>query len=186
MKEGSFRKNTNEEVKAFEIVFKTHYQKLTLFANKFLNNIDISEEIVSESLTFLWENRRTLNCVSITAYLYKTVQNKCLNYIKHQKVENEYLNYMIRNKLIVELPEFLTDPLQEKELSEQIRIAIDSLPERCRQVFMMSRFQYLKNREIAQKLNISQNTVERQITIALEKLRKNLEYILTMVLVNLL
>lgn len=174
-------------IKAFEIVFKSHYVKLTLFANKLLNDIDVSEEIVSESLTFLWEKRDVIVfSTSVTAYLYKMVQNKCLNYIKRQKIENEYVTYLLRNKLLDEIPEHDTNPYNEKELAKQIRFAIDSLPERCRQVFEMSRFQYLKNREIAERLNISQNTVERHMTIALDKLRKNLEYIFMMMLISFL
>lgn len=89
------------------------------------------------------------------------VQNKCMNHIKHQKIENEYVNYMLRNNLIYALLKHDIHPYQEKEFAEQIRIAIEALPEKCRQVFVMSRFQYLKNREIAERLNISQNTVER-------------------------
>ncbi len=169
--------------KAFEGIFKSHYVKLTLYANKFLNDIDISEEIVSESLTFLWEKRDVIVfSTSVTAYLYKMVQNKCLNYIKHQRIENEYVNYMIRNKLLDEVPEHDTNPYHEKELAEQIRLAIDTLPEKCKLVFEMSRFEYLKNKEIAQRLNISQNTVERHITIALEKLRRSLGYTIGIIL----
>ena len=188
MTHGNFSsKENNEDIKAFEDVFKSHYAKLTLFANKFLNDISVSEEIVSESLTFLWEKRESIVfSSSVTGYLYKMVQNRSMNYLKHQKVENEYVSYLIRNKLIDELPEHDIDPYQEKETAQQIKIAIDSLPERCRQVFIMSRFEYLKNKEIAERLNISQNTVERQITIALEKLRKSLEYILSSVLLWIL
>ena len=165
----------NVDTKGFELVFKTHYVKLTLYANRFLNDIDISKEIASESLTFLWEMRGTLSFTnSVSAYLYKMVKNKCLNHIKHQRIENEYVSYMIRNKLLDDVPEHDTNPCHEKELTEQIRQAIDTLPEKCRLVFEMSRFEYLKNKEIAERLNISQNTVERHITIALEKLRKSL------------
>ncbi|HEY1060639.1 MAG TPA: RNA polymerase sigma-70 factor [Daejeonella sp.] len=173
----------NVDSKEFEVVFKTHYVKLTLYANRFLNDIDISKEIASDSLTFLWEKRGTLLfTTSVTAYLYKVVQNKCLNHIKHQRIENEYVNYMIRNKLLDEIPEHDTNPYHEKELAEQIRQAIDTLPEKCKLVFEMSRFEYLKNKEIAERLNISQNTVERHITIALEKLRKSLGYTISIVL----
>lgn len=176
----NFESNINIcDIKEFEKVFKSHYVRLTLFANKFLNDIDVSEEIVSGSLASLWENRNSLNIsTSVSAYLYRMVRNRSLNYIKRQKVENEYVNYLIRNKLIDELPDHDCDPYQEKEIAEQIRIAVDSLPQRCREIFVMSRFQYLKNREIAERLCISQNTVERQITIALDKLRKKLEYVL--------
>jgi RNA polymerase sigma-70 factor (ECF subfamily) len=89
---------------------------------------------------------------------------------------------MIRNKLLDEIPEHDTNPYHEKELAEQIRQAIDTLPEKCKLVFEMSRFEYLKNKEIAERLNISQNTVERHITIALEKLRKSLGYTISIVL----
>jgi len=173
----------NVDAKEFEVVFKSHYVKLTLYANRFLNDIDISKEIASDSLTFLWEKRGTLSFTSsVTAYLYKMVQNKCMNHIKHQRIENEYVNYMIRNKLLDEIPEHDTNPYHEKELAEQIRQAIDTLPEKCKLVFEMSRFEYLKNKEIAERLNISQNTVERHITIALEKLRKSLGYTISIVL----
>ncbi|SKB32003.1 RNA polymerase sigma-70 factor [Daejeonella lutea] len=177
-------KINNGDLKAFEDVFKSNYANLVLFANKFLNDVNVSEEIVSESLTFLWEKRETLAFTSsVTGYLYKMVQNRSLNYLKHQKIENDYVGYLIRNKLIDEVPEHPTDPYLEKEMAQQIKIAIDTLPEKCRQVFVMSRFEYLKNREIAERLNISQKTVERQITIALDKLKKSLEYILGAVLV---
>ncbi|WP_276361624.1 RNA polymerase sigma-70 factor [Daejeonella sp. H1SJ63] len=173
----------NADVKEFELLFKSHYVKLTFYANKFLNDIDISKEIASEALTFLWEKRGSLSfTTSVTAYLYKMVQNKCLNYLKHQRIENEYVSYMIRNKLLDEVPEHETNPYHEKELAEQIRKAIDTLPEKCKLVFEMSRFEYLKNREIAEKLNISQNTVERHITIAIEKLRISLGYTISILI----
>lgn len=184
MIEENFSNKINDgDINTFEIIFKSHYVKLTHYANKFLNDIDISEEIVSEALTFLWEKRDTIVfSTSITAYLYKMVQNKCMNYIKHQKIENEYVNYMHRNKLLDELPEHHTNPCYEKELASQIRIAIDNLPEKCKLVFEMSRFEHLKNKEIAQRLNISQNTVERHLTIAFEKLRKSLKHIISALL----
>jgi RNA polymerase sigma-70 factor (ECF subfamily) len=93
---------------------------------------------------------------------------------------------MIRNKLLIEIPEHDTNPYHEKELAEQIRQAIDTLPEKCKLVFEMSRFEYLKNKEIAERLNISQNTVERHITIALEKLRKSLGYTIGIIILLLI
>jgi len=173
----------NADIHEFEVLFKSHYVKLTFYANKFLNDIDTSKEIASESLINLWEKRGTLQIrTSVTAYLYKTVQNKCMNHIKHQRIENEYVDYMLRNRILDEIPEHDTNPYYEKELAEQIRKAIDNLPEKCKLVFEMSRFEFLKNKEIAERLNISQNTVERHITIAIEKLRKSLGYVISILM----
>lgn len=168
------------DIQAFEIIFKSHYVKLTIYANKFLNDLNVSEEIVSEALTQVWERRDSIIfSISVTPYLYKMVQNKCMNYIKHQKVENEYVNYMLRNNLLDEIPENDTNPYLEKELAQQIRLAVENLPDKCKLVFEMSRFEFLKNKEIAERLNISQNTVERHITLAFEKLRKSLKYMVS-------
>ena len=168
------------DIQAFEIIFKSHYVKLTIYANKFLNDLNVSEEIVSEALTQVWERRDSIVfSISVTPYLYKMVQNKCMNYLKHQKVENEYVNYMLRNNLLDEIPENDTNPYLEKELAQQIRKAVESLPDKCKLVFEMSRFEFLKNKEIAERLNISQNTVERHITLAFEKLRKSLKYMVS-------
>src|SRR5687768_189185 len=91
----------NGDVKAFETLFKSYYLKLTLFANRFLNDLAASEEIVSDTFTFLWERRTTMVFTSpIHSYLYKMTQNKCLNYLKRKKIENEYVNHLIKNNLL--------------------------------------------------------------------------------------
>ncbi|HEY0668639.1 MAG TPA: sigma-70 family RNA polymerase sigma factor, partial [Sphingobacteriaceae bacterium] len=112
---------------------------------------------------------------SIQAYLYKMTQNRCLNFIKHKKVENAYISYLIRNNLLDDYHQSW-NPYLTKELEDQAKKAIEKLPEKCKEVFKLSRFEHLKNKEIAQRLNISQKTVERQMTIALERLRKYLKH----------
>jgi RNA polymerase sigma-70 factor (family 1) len=159
------------DIKAFETLFNAYYTHLTLFANRFLNDLDASEEIVSDSFVVLWEKRSTLEFTSsVQSYLYKMVQNKCLNYIKRRKIENEYVSYLAKNNLLDDYPDTWNAYIQ-KDLESQARKAIETLPEKCREIFKLSRFEHLKNKEIAQKLNLSEKTVERQITIALEKLR---------------
>lgn len=169
--------------KAFERVFRLYYTQLTIFANRFLNNLDHSHEIVSDTFAYLWERREYLEQIgSLKSYLYKMVQNRCLNYLKHQKIENEYVEYLLRNGILHQATESCINLYSEKELRLHIERAIDALPEKCRIVFKLSRFSNLKNREIAGSLKISQKTVERQITIALEKLRNSLRYYLPLVL----
>lgn len=174
------------DAKAFERVFRMYYPELTLFANRFLNDLDLSQEIVSDTFTYLWEKRESLVPMdSLKSYLYKMVQNRCLNYLKHKKVENEYISYLQRSGFMQSATESFIHLYNEKDLRADIDKAIDALPEKCKAVFKLSRFSHLKNREIADTLNISQKTVERQITIALEKLRHSLRYHLLLLLLFL-
>lgn len=171
----------------FESVFKQYYALLTLFANKYLNDLHLAEEIVSDVFTFLWERRDSLMfTTSLQAYLYRMVQNRCLNFLKHRKIENEYVNYVLRNNLLDQVAEEASSVCFSRELEEQINKAIDTLPVKCKMIFKMSRFKHLKNKEIARILNISPKTVERQITIALEKLRCSLHYLVSVFLFLLL
>jgi RNA polymerase sigma-70 factor (family 1) len=166
------------DTKAYEILFKCYYRKLTLFANRFINDLNAAEEITGEVFVVLWEKREQLNhTVCISSYLYKTTQNKCLNYLKHQKIENLYLTYMLKNNLLDTCAADYESSYNDKELALQIKTAIDSLPEKCRQVFIMSRYDDMKYRDIALSLNISAKTVERHMSIALERLRKVLKYV---------
>ncbi len=165
-----------DKVKQFEVIFKTHYRKLTLFANRFTNDLTISEEIVADVFTTLWEKREEIVFKNPAPfYLFKMVQNRCLNYLKHQKIENLYIKYLERNNLFDEMLTAVDNGYEGKELTNQINDAINKLPEKSKQVFMLSRFNHLKYREIADLLDISPKTVERHMSIALEKLRQNLK-----------
>jgi RNA polymerase sigma-70 factor (family 1) len=179
----SLNDSSPDETNLFEAVFKSHYRKLILFANRFTNDLNISEEIVADVFTVLWEKRKELSFRSEPGhYLFKMVQNSCLNYLKHQKIENLYINYLEKNNLLNEMLTSVEIGYEEKELTIQINNAINSLPEKCKQVFMLSRFNDLKYREIAQLLDISPKTVERHMSIALEKLRQNLKKLVYMLL----
>ena len=98
------------EIIVFEALFKIHYAKLCFYANTILGNIEISEEIVSDFFTEIWEKRMQIEFnLSIKAYLYKSVYNRCLNHIKHAKVENAYVNYLLKNEsknLFSEMPSY--------------------------------------------------------------------------------
>jgi len=170
-------------VSDFEQLFKGQYVKLTLFANRFLNDADASEEIVSDAFTWLWEQRQHLKInSSVQSYMYRMVQNRCLNYLKHKKIENEYVSYLQRNNLLAEHLSVHSDSFNEKEFKEQVNIAVEGLPPRCREIFKLSRFRHLKNKEIARVLDISPKAVERQMTIALDKLRHCLKHFLPLII----
>lgn len=101
-------KMKENDISFFEAIFKTHYSKLCFYANSIIGNISVSEEIVSDLFTEIWEKRTQIKFnSSIKAYLYKSVYNRCINYIKHAKIENAYVNYLLKNEsknLFSEMP----------------------------------------------------------------------------------
>lgn len=170
---------------SFNGVFTAYYIRLCTFANRFIGNMHDSEEIVSEVFLYVWENRESLIItLSLKSYLFKMVQNKCLNHIKHKGIENEYVKLVEQNFVSTDgknhdEPVYYSDNLIELELESEITQAIESLPEKCREIFQMSRFGNLKYSEISKKLNLSEKTIERQMGIALHKLREKLKDYLT-------
>jgi RNA polymerase sigma-70 factor (ECF subfamily) len=157
----------------FQSIYTDYYPALCIFAKTFIYDIDESEEIVQGVVLKLWEQKESIKGIqSIKSYLYRAVRNTCLNYIKHQKLENRY-----RDSAWVELKKVesdFIDPYQNTELEEHLNSAIQELPDRCKEVFEMSRFDGLKNKEISDKLDISIKAVEANITRALSSLRKKI------------
>ena len=171
-------KLTQGDERAFEALFKLYYARLTLFSNRFVNDLSIAEEIVADVFALLWEKGHEVTfSSSVSSYLFKMVQNRSLNYLKHQKIENLYVAYLERNNLFDEVRSAVENGYEEKELAQQINAAINTLPEKCREIFVLSRFSDMKYKEIASQLNISPKTVERQVSIALEKLRQTLKHV---------
>lgn len=169
------------DVVAFEELFKANYAKLCFYANTIIGNIPVSEEIVSELFTEMWEKKLQGEFNASIAYLYKSVYNRCLNYIKHTKVENAYREYLLKNEsknFFSQMPSYAYD---EKEISKEINKAIGNLPEQCRNIFLLSRVQNKKYHEIASILQLSPKTVENQMSIALKKLRLALKHLFAIV-----
>jgi len=158
---------------AFEQVFKTHFKRLHAYAFTILRDEIQAEEMVQQVFFKLWERNENLSLTgSVSSYLYRAVHNESLNYIKHQKVRsNHQLNVAYSMKNEVEHP---TKKIIVKELEKKIHSALNELPEQCRTIFQMSRFDELKYREIADKLGISIKTVESQMSKALRLLRVKL------------
>ena len=157
--------------KAFEVVFNKYYKRLCIYASRFLFTDESAEEVVQEVFVRFWERSDSLNPESsLAAYLYRSVYNTCLNLIKHEKVKDNYksyvLNYMDQNS------SDLQDEEEQKELLNQVVLAIDELPPRCSEIFKLSRFEGLKYQEIADHLEISLKTVEVQMGKALRVLRE--------------
>lgn len=170
----SLKRIQKGDLNEFERLFKELYSPLCLYANKYLHDKDKAEEIVQDIFYGIWKNRKKLNIkVSFKSYLYRAVQNNCLQLIQHYAVQDKYKQY-IRN----EVSHFHSDPMKEMELQEMNKVVektLESLPERCKEIFSMSRFEGLKYREIAEKLQISTKTVEANMGKALQAFRKSLK-----------
>lgn len=162
----------------FEYLFKSYYRRLVLFSNRILNDLPASEEIVSDVFTELWAVGHEIHFTSsVKCYLFKMVKNRCLNFLKHQKIESLYVKYLEKNNLFDTVIYAAESDFLEKEMADQIKTAIDTLPEKCREIFLMSRFNHMKYKQIAIKLQISPKTVERHIGIAISKLRLLLKHV---------
>lgn len=182
------------EEAAFEFIFKKHFTGLCLLAEHFLKDTHAAEEVVEEYFCDLWENCRNLTInSSLRGYLYQSIYNRSLKYIRHQKVTQKYLStgeYAFNDKEILEKvsADYPSLNLIAQELEEKITVVIDSLPEQCKKIFCMSRFDNLTYADIASKLDLSINTVKTQMTRALQKLRTELKdylVILAAILVSL-
>ena len=167
---------------AFEQVFKTHFKRLHAYAFTILKDEVEAEEMVQQVFFKLWERNETLSLSgSVSSYLYRAVHNESLNYIKHQKVRsNHQLHVVYSMKNEVEHP---AKKIMAGELEKKIHSALNELPEQCRTIFQMSRFDELKYREIADKLGISVKTVENQMGKALKLLREKLVDFLVFILI---
>lgn len=170
--------------KAFEYIFERYYDGLFNYAGRIVRDIELAHDIVQDAFCKLYENHLNLNVhISIQAYLYKSVYNSCMNAIKHLKVVQEYADREVLDFYfteVIQMPEAEL-ALQNEDIKKAIEEAIDKLPERCREVFVLSKIEELSNKEIADKLNISVKTVEVQMTKALSRLRLELEWLLSLI-----
>jgi RNA polymerase sigma-70 factor (ECF subfamily) len=167
---------------AFEMVFRTYYRPLCQYAYSFLNDRDEAEEVVQAAFINVWDKREQVEIqTSLKAYLYKIVRNSCLNVIKHEKVKQQHVAHeMVHGE---SMHEGVSQSVISGELEERIAVAMKALPEQCRLVFQLSRFEELKYAEIAGQLGISVKTVENQIGKALKIMREQLKDYLPVVLI---
>ena len=180
-KETAYHLPAAGDKKSFDELFIALYPRLTAYATLFVET-DVAKDVVQELFVYLWEHLGKLVIHnSLEAYLFKSVYQRCLNQIRQRKMRDVYHRQVEERLLAIEQQAFdteMNDPVRQlflSELKHDMRQAISELPERCREVFMMSYIYQLKNREIAEILNISVNTVENHITNALKTLRTKLK-----------
>jgi RNA polymerase sigma-70 factor (ECF subfamily) len=157
----------------FERLFRSFYPRLCAYARTMLAYPEDAEEIVQTLFCRLWEQRDELEVTtSVQAYLFRAVRNASLNHIKKMQIRDAYKNMNLED--INNNPEFQPDHATQTALRRRIEQGIAELPEQCRLIFKMSRFEELKYKEIADELGLSIKTVENQMGKALKLLRLKL------------
>lgn len=152
----------------FESLFRYNFRPLCLYALHYVGDVEIAEDIVQESFMTLWEKlEQGTSVVNMRAYLYMVVRNRCLDRLKKKGLETESLKPYDTYGIIDD------DEAQERsQVEARLWTAIDTLPDKCREVFIMSKRDGLKYEEIAEELGLSVNTVRNQVSKALKVLKE--------------
>lgn len=170
-----------DDRKAFEILYNKYSRKLFYAAYNLFRDKDVCEDLIQELFIDLWTKRHTLHITSLEWYLKVAVKNRVLMYIRTQKATLDI------SVIEVLAEKYSADSqLLQHDISRVLDSSVATLPEKCRQIFTLSRREYLSNKEIASRLNISIKTVENQMTIALRHLRHGLTDYLPSIAVLLL
>jgi len=161
-----------DKPQAMNHMFDLFYKPLCYCAVRYAQSMPVAEEIVSDVMFKIWQNRHDgYRPETFRDYLFTATRNTALNYVKREQSRKKYIDSWaddLRNELIEETP---LDTLIAKETQSELDSLINTLPEQCRKAFMMSRMEDMTYDEIATQLNISQNTVKYHIKTALQKLQ---------------
>ncbi|WP_410222492.1 RNA polymerase sigma-70 factor [Pedobacter sp.] len=152
---------------AFKQIYKRYAPRLYAAAYNLFRDKPLCEDLIQELFADLWIKRKNLNIKSLKPYLYTSAKNRALMAMRSGRT---MLSETALEKLIADYA--TDDRLNIRELNDILNKSIDSLPDKCREIFRLSRNEHLSNKEIAERLNISIKTVENQMTIALRKLRE--------------
>ena len=155
---------------------------MCFFAQKYVKDFETSKEIVQDAFISLWEKRETIDMSRpVKSYLTMVIHNKCTNYLRDNR---KFDPYILNIENLLEVPEYDgADILVEEELKLKIDASILELPEKCREIFVLNRYENLKYQEIADKLQISVKTVETQMSKALQHMRIRLAEFISVFLI---
>jgi len=159
---------------AYEMIFRFYYPGLVLFASQYVMYEEDAEEIVQDFFVRVWQKRDQVNQTgTLKPYFFTSVKNSSLNFLYKQKHQDKLIQEIVKiseNNLLYQPDVFVMSDLQDA-----IRKAVNSLPPKCREVFILSRINGLKNEDIANKLNLSKRTVETHVSNGLKQLRIELK-----------
>jgi len=170
--------------KKFELLFTRHYPSLVEYVYRIVHDHEAAKDIVSEIFCQLWDERLNLAVrYSFQAYLYKMAYHKSISSLRHQTVVQKYIATSTADlyfQQIIQTPEEEMD-LLSKDFHRHVMEAVDKLPPRCKEIFILSKIEHKSHQEIAGMLGLSVKTIEAQLSIALTRLRKELNWLLLLI-----
>lgn len=166
------------QVSEFDYLFRKYFPRLQAFARVIIKDNEVAKDMVQDAFIKAWEARHGIEQKTFENYLFTLVRNRCLNYLRDQATagrKKQDLSELAKFEEIYRIDFVRDEPylIFEAELKEKLNAAIDLLPPRCKEVFIMSRFEGMKNREIAEELGINIKNVERHISSGLKFLKNH-------------
>lgn len=173
----------------FEEIYISYFSRMKCFAREYVLSEEDAENIVQDVFTELWEKKELLTYnINLVAFLFTAVKNRCIDHLRHKVTVREAVNQMQEeyqitlNVKLASLELFDQSLLSEQDVEKIISDAIDSLPEKCREIFIKSKIEGKKQKDIAAELNLSIKTVENQMNIAYKKIKSELKDYLPLLL----
>ncbi len=167
--------------KAFYTLYMLLFPNLVRYVRQMVKDILLAEDIVQEVFIKIWRDRDSIEIIgSVQAYIYKTAHHASINKLQHLAAFKNKVNRTVSDEEwqfirdTYQVDDLIIENIERDDVDILIRQAIDKLPDKCREVFVLSRYEYLNNEEIAQKMNISIHTVRAHIYHALEIIRQHL------------
>ena len=166
----------------FEEVYLTYFSRMKGFAKEYVLSDADAENIVQDVFMELWEKKNLFPMpINLVAYLFTAIKNRCIDFLRHKVLTKEIADKLQEEHLLTlkmkyhSLEVFDQNIFQENNIEDIINKAINSLPEKCREIFIKSKIEGKKQKDIALELNISINTIETQMGIAYKKLKSELK-----------
>lgn len=163
---------------AFRFLYEYYFTKMVLFAESYLYDEEEARDLVQDLFFHMWDHSETLHVTtSIKSYLFTSVRNRCLNILRDRKIRDEHNNKLFEAQLFSGTDDVVID----EEIQQRLQEALDSLPDKCREIILLKVVEGKKNKEIANQLNIAETTVKTQVQRAYRMLREKLIPILLLI-----
>jgi RNA polymerase sigma-70 factor (ECF subfamily) len=159
------------DIHGFNALFNRHWSSLFHLSKKILEDDDLAKDVVQETFVSFYQTAAGKDILNVRSYLLQCVKYQCFMQLRSGRISEKHLSRL----QLATVSNAVDEYMDEKELQKILHDKIESLPEKCREVFYLSRYESLSNQKIAEHLNISQKTVEHQITKALKTLRLSVD-----------